>query len=426
MRFQTLSHWTIYCKLGIRAAYERHIFRDLSAEGDRCPARTAEPIFRQRYRVYNIEKTEESEDTNSEGSKSQISLKAASVVTEYYFQEVFKYTRALLEEEIPKPILDIARIHVWITKAVSGGDAQQSILKAAKRAAKKSEPAAMATLLDTSVDDDDMVKEDDGFLEIDQRFDLKQVTVAEDVKCGAALLDTQLHRLMESFFGDHLIGLGGDIKSPGSQFMRDWEERKRKFGRRKPSDGEDIFLLELHIEGVRDNAFYRDDGFVIHTESVQEASPLFEARTIWSNRPLMVRPAMGKFFDPVVNKILDVIQSQVNKAEAGNWGAISHGAVALGLEKAAVSSRRAQNHYGTLCSLPFEPGLDDEKDKFKLETLHEYYYDNYAMCETIVEFDLTTGDMKGLPVVKGHVGIDHKLEAGLADVGGNYCFQDQA
>jgi hypothetical protein len=41
-----------------------------------------------------------------------------------------------------------------------------------------------------------------------------------------------------------------------------------------------------------------------------------------------------------------------------SWGAVSHGAVLRGLERAKIDKRIARFHYGIMCGLPFDPELD--------------------------------------------------------------------
>ncbi len=57
-----------------------------------------------------------------------------------------------------------------------------------------------------------------------------------------------------------------------------------------------------------------------------------------------------------------------------SWGAVSHGALLRGLDKAKIEKRVARFHYGIPCYLHFRPGIDDENDRIPSPFNNKEYF----------------------------------------------------
>ncbi|KAL1390091.1 hsp70-like protein [Phyllosticta capitalensis] len=214
-------------------------------------------------------------------------------------------------------------------------------------------------------------------------YKFQEVCAGEGGKCGGSFVDRKFDEWMSQKFGRKYTDLGAKHRSPGSAMMESFERAKLRF---EPK------LLE------------RGNAELVEIENVKmdvDGSDLYDRKESTVSFPWKV---MQSFFDPVVNKILELVKKQVREAKKKSglninrivlvggfgdsryvnrrlryWcqsqdpkikllsppdcqGAIMKGAVIRGLEGLKPNVRISRHHYGFGISLPFREGKDRPED----------------------------------------------------------------
>ncbi|KAF8247380.1 actin-like ATPase domain-containing protein [Wilcoxina mikolae CBS 423.85] len=258
--------------------------------------------------------------------------------------------------------------------------------------------------------------------------------------CGSVFLDERFEKYIRGVLGDKVI----DDMKPRSKYemMRTWEE-KVKFTFGNSEDAEDDGY-EVNVPGVPDNDETNvEDGF--HS---------------------MQNDAVQKIFNPIVNRIIDLVKQQVLAVErkgdrvaaillVGGFGsseyllkrlketrygrtsvelqvlqpmnarsAIARGALLRGLDGSIVKKRRARRFYGSLSTTHFKEGRgwdehkywDIRKEEWKVrERLNWYIKKDMVVGNTesvTLHFSRTLDD----PIPAGHLIFhDDLLECNLQE-----------
>ncbi|KAL7275881.1 hypothetical protein RUND412_001158 [Rhizina undulata] len=186
--------------------------------------------------------------------------------------------------------------------------------------------------------------------------------------CGSVFVNDQFEKYVRELLGESVVNKMRPVAK--REMMRQWEERvKFKF-----SDSEDIESFEVYIPGVPDNETIGLEGGFL----------------------LLSRTAVRSIFDPVIDKIVDLVDDQIrNVRKKGGkiaaillvggfgaseylrkrlreqiffggtvevmqprnaWSAITRGALIRGLDGSFVTEMIARRHYGISVEMEYEPG----------------------------------------------------------------------
>ncbi|CAH0044717.1 unnamed protein product [Clonostachys solani] len=232
---------------------------------------------------------------------------------------------------------------------------------------------------------------------------LREVAVGAAGKCGGTFVDRNFFKLMVERFGEAFTSLGVDQIGPASSFMDQFELKKKDFSMKNPSK--------------------RPHRLVLPMPSLQltpEIQKYYEKRS----SSILLRPEDFKIlFDPVIDKIEQLVQDQVSEVEqregssistimlvggfgsspylnerleiwckqrnirlktpwSGGWSAIVRGAVLRGLEGSIVKEKKCRRHYGYALSHPYYPSLHAGYDKVKRFT----HYDRFEKTDYLTGF----------------------------------------
>ncbi|KAK8196400.1 hsp70-like protein [Phyllosticta paracitricarpa] len=337
--------------------------------------------------------------------------RSAQEVCKDYLKLVWEFVQDVLEQRFTNDSLKLP-VEVWMTVPAIWTEAAKNQTKAAALAAgfasgpmdrikMISEPEAAAvailhsTLRGTSVDP---LKKGETFVVCDcgggtvdlttykvitchPTFKFQEICAGEGGKCGSTFVDRHFDAWMANKFKSNYIKLSTKNRGPGSKMMESFEKAKLKFGPKLMDKKTEKVKIENVDMKVQNSAFYdREDHTVVFPWTV-----------------------MQTFFDPVIDRILQLLESQIRKSErrgcevgrimlAGGFGdssylkyrlktwsqsqkreikllcpsksqaAIMTGAVIRGLLGLEPAIRIARLHYGFCCSASFREGIDLERD----------------------------------------------------------------
>ncbi|KXS95922.1 hypothetical protein AC578_5199 [Pseudocercospora eumusae] len=231
----------------------------------------------------------------------------------------------------------------------------------------------------------------------------KELVVGTGGKCGSTYIDREFIRWMENKFGNAYKDLSWEKRGPASRLMKDFEAIKRDFG--KSDDHLRIYEAQVYMRDAPDSDYYdEDDGIVtLHPSDIKQ------------------------MFDPVINKIKDLLQSQLDAERkqsgkvtiktvllVGGFGdstylnnvirdwckqrglrllcpehpqsAIVRGAALSGLLNIQPTSRRSRRHYGFSCHEPFDPLRHRLEDRFI------WFWNNKPHASGNMFWELAKGD----------------------------------
>lgn len=114
-------------------------------------------------------------------------------------------------------------------------------------------------------------------------------------KCGGTFVDRNLYKLLAKRFGTAFTSLGPQHVGPGSQFMDQFEMRKRDFSLDTPS--KKSYKLTLPMRSL-----------VVTPEMQKYYDPDF-------NWVLLSKDDMKSLFDPVIDVILKLVKDQVDQVK---------------------------------------------------------------------------------------------------------------
>ncbi|OCL13732.1 hsp70-like protein [Glonium stellatum] len=344
--------------------------------------------------------------------------RAKDVVTDYMKGMYRMFTRALknagmlVEDEIALPM----PIEYWVTvPAIWSEEAKWAIRDAAMDAGFGTRPgdtinliaepeaAAHLALKDSIRHVDDLVKEKTGVLVCDcgggtvdittyvvekvaPTLKLREACVGVGGKCGGTYIDRNLHKLMTTRFGTAFTSLPPERTGPGSTFMQQFESKKRSFSSTAPSKRPAKLRL-IMPELVR-----KEEDVIGYDKTYGEI--------------LLSHEDMKYCFDPVIDLIIDLVNSQVNAVRkqgippietivlvgglgespyvreklfiwskegdmrlttpwSGGWSATVCGAVLRGLEGSIVEKKFCRRHYGHSLSKKYDPLTDSKYNATK-------------------------------------------------------------
>ncbi|CAG9983343.1 unnamed protein product [Clonostachys byssicola] len=232
---------------------------------------------------------------------------------------------------------------------------------------------------------------------------LREVAVGAAGKCGGTFVDRNFFKLMVERFGEAFTSLGADQIGPASSFMDQFELKKKDFSMKNPSK--------------------RPHRLVLPMPSLQltpEIQKYYEKRS----SSVLLRPEDFRIlFDPVIEKIEQLVQDQVSEVErregssistiilvggfgsspylnerledwckqrkirltlpwTGGWSAIVRGAVLRGLEGSIVKEKKCRRHYGYSIGQRYYPTLHAGYDKAKRFT----YYSKFNRADYLSGF----------------------------------------
>ncbi|KAF2131051.1 hsp70-like protein [Dothidotthia symphoricarpi CBS 119687] len=360
---------------------------------------------------------------------------ATDVVTDF-LSEIYDWTLQYLEKRVSPEILAVTALEFWFTvPAIWSDQAKDATLSAAMAAGFASgaqdriflvlepEAAGVATLKGFSERNSAAsVQRGDGVLicdcgggtvditsysvlQVAPKLEFEEIVPGTGGKCGSTYIDREFHRWMSQTFGRKFDQLKFEKKGPGSRFMKEFECHKRDFGY---SDNllDQLYELNLVIPQAEDSEFYDGDESVVK----------LNGRTMLS------------FFEPVVKKIIALLNQQIDAANriskqciinrvvlVGGFGdspylntqvrkwcqtkdirltcpedpqaAIARGAALRGLDSIAPIRRRCRRHYGIGVWMLFREGIDPESSAMSWEWTGE------KMCRSRIDWTIEKGQI---------------------------------
>lgn len=233
------------------------------------------------------------------------------------------------------------------------------------------------------------------------RLEFQELLVGVGAMCGSTFIDRNFDTWMAKKFGNAYTKLSPQERGPSSHFMRQFETAKKNFTGPNHTKRLDVWPINM---------------------SSQVKVPHYDKR----NFTVKLQAAdMLEMFDPPINEIIKLVESQVEaaskKGEAinqvflvGGFGdspylnlrmkewclkndiklscppscqeAIVKGAALRGLELLTPTVRLARRHYGYSISSPFREGIDDENDAYFCD------WDGRKMCNSRIQWFLSKGD----------------------------------
>ncbi|KAL7947533.1 actin-like ATPase domain-containing protein [Trichoderma barbatum] len=214
---------------------------------------------------------------------------------------------------------------------------------------------------------------------------LREIVVGVAGKCGGTYVDRNLLKYLSERFGPAFADLPPEDIGPGSYFMDEFERKKKDFKMKNPASRRDcrLKLPELAPKITKDlERFYEKK----------------------SKSVLLSLADLEAIFDPVVDKIIKLIEDQVGRVKelvderpietiilvggfgsspylnerlmdwceprgirltvpaTGAWSAVVCGAVLRGLEGSIVTEKKCRRHYGHSLSKAYNPSLHSNFD----------------------------------------------------------------
>ncbi|XWW96770.1 hypothetical protein V2A60_004750 [Cordyceps javanica] len=143
--------------------------------------------------------------------------------------------------------------------------------------------------------------------EVQPLLKLREIAVGVAGKCGATFIDRNFFKLMSDRFGEAFTSLEPGLIGPGSAFMNQFEQRKKDFSRNDSSRR--AFRLSLRM----------------HKLKCSHAMDKYYERS--SSSVLLTYQDLKELFDPAVQKVLSLIENQVQQAD--EVGEVSIDTIAL-------------------------------------------------------------------------------------------------
>ncbi|KAH7012995.1 hsp70-like protein [Ilyonectria destructans] len=242
------------------------------------------------------------------------------------------------------------------------------------------------------------------------KLKLREICVGVGGKCGGTFVDRNLYKLMAERFGTAFTSRGKEQTGPGSQFMTSFEGQKKDF--KSDNSSKKIYRLYLPMPDLpRDTAGYkkRYSQIVLSYED------------------------MKNLFDPVVEKIISLVNNQVAQVEkrnepsiktmvlvggfgsspylreklgewctsqeirlttpySGGWSAIACGAVLRGLEGGIISQKKCRRHYGHSLSKTYDSILHNGFDA-KVQRLWTDKFTGVLNLSGFMMWEIGKGDL---------------------------------
>ncbi|ORY17909.1 hsp70-like protein [Clohesyomyces aquaticus] len=367
--------------------------------------------------------------------------KAVDVVADYLkgmhrmFQQGMKDVGILAEDELTLPM----PMEFWLTvPATWTEEAKWATRSAAIRAGWASRPgdevniitepeAAMHLALKDSLNSvSDLIKVNSSVLvcdcgggtvdliayvieEIKPRLITKEACVGVGGKCGGTYIDRNLYKLFKERYGSAFTSLPPERTGPGSRFMQQFESKKKSFTR-VPASRRPI-KLEL-IMSELDNSSTETPGYDKRYHDIT-----------------LTHQDMKDLFDPVVEKILELVSNQVAAVSrrgnprvdtlilvgglggspyvreavsdwcrehsirpttpmGGGWSAIVRGATLRGLEGSIVDVKISRRHYGHTLGRKYDPDVDYNFDANKRQLWRDAFNNNQQMLSGFMYWEM--------------------------------------
>ncbi|KAF9765176.1 hypothetical protein IL306_002586 [Fusarium sp. DS 682] len=333
---------------------------------------------------------------------------AKDVVTEYLKGMHSMYEKAVIEK-IGEDKLGDLPVDFWLTVPATWSERAKLITRAAAldagfasrpidRLSLITEPDAAAHMaLKSSIHHvEDLIDVGTGVMTEDittsevtrktPSLKLREIAIGAGGKCGGTFVDRNLYKLLSQRFGAAFTNLGPQHIGPGSQFMDQFEMRKRDFSLEMPSKKSYRVLLPMrNLVMTPEMEKYYDEDF---------------------SYVLLSKDDMKSFFDPVIEYILKLVQDQVDQVKrdkepqiktmclaggfgsspyvkerllewcssqdirlttpwTGAWSAVVCGAVLRGLEGSMMSTKKCRRHYGHTMSRTYDPAVHFNFDENK-------------------------------------------------------------
>ncbi|KAM0161858.1 hypothetical protein ACHAPG_002204 [Botrytis cinerea] len=355
-------------------------------------------------------------------------------VCEDFLQKLYVSFSGYAERTLGKDTFRMSPIDCWITlPAIWSDEAKHATLNAAKRAGFATNPmdqihtiaepeaAAIATLKELAAPGTlNAVQRGDNVLicdcgggtvdittytvtSVEPKLTFEELCIGIDGKCGSTYIDRHLHALLSDRFGDAFESIPYSRKGPGSALMDNWELLKKRFG----GNIEDSGTFEL-------GPLYLDLPSSHHYDRVE-------------NLIFLSLEDMKSVFDPIVDRVIKLVQKQVVQAEhqrrakihritlVGGMGAskylhdrllswcASNGKIELlcpvrpdlavlrgvgirALEELAPRIKYVRRHYGFRIGRVFREFLDEEKYAYIDD------YSNQKYCKGRAVWCVSKGD----------------------------------
>jgi molecular chaperone DnaK (HSP70) len=234
----------------------------------------------------------------------------------------------------------------------------------------------------------------------DGKLEFQELLVGVGEMCGSTFIDRNFHEWMTKKFGDAYTNVDSDMRGPGSNFFKQFENAKRNFS--GPSHSKRIDVWPINMSAPK-SSYYDKRNFTVRLQ----ASDMLE------------------LFDPPISQIVKLVESQADAATkrgenidqvvlVGGFGdspylnlrlkewcssrdinlscppacqeAIVKGAALRGLSSLVPTTRLARRHYGYSGSNLFREGIDDERDGWVSD------WDNRKWCKNRMTWFLNKGD----------------------------------
>ncbi|KAF1995081.1 hsp70-like protein [Amniculicola lignicola CBS 123094] len=241
------------------------------------------------------------------------------------------------------------------------------------------------------------------------RLKLAEACVGIGGKCGGTFIDRNLYQLLTQRYGTAFTSLPPEHTGPGSRFMQAFESKKRAFS------------------GIQVGR--RGHKLPLNMPDALASASGYDKR--W-NDIVLSHDDMKKCFDPVVEKIIELVSSQVSAVtRAGNprvetiilvgglgespyvreklsewvqsrnirlttpmgggWSAIVRGAVLRGLEGSIVDIKKCRRHYGHTLSKEYEPSIHYNFDENKRHLWKNTFDKNKQMLSGFMYWEMEKG-----------------------------------
>ncbi|KAK6611329.1 hsp70 protein-like protein [Botrytis cinerea] len=377
-------------------------------------------------------------------------------VCEDFLQKLYVSFSGYAERTLGKDTFRMSPIDCWITlPAIWSDEAKHATLNAAKRAGFATNPmdqihtiaepeaAAIATLKELAAPGTlNAVQRGDNVLicdcgggtvdittytvtSVEPKLTFEELCIGIGGKCGSTYIDRHLHALLSDRFGDAFESIPYSRKGPGSALMDNWELLKKRFG----GNIEDSGTFEL-------GPLYLDLPSSHHYDRVE-------------NLIFLSLEDMKSVFDPIVDRVIKLVQKQVVQAEhqrrakihritlVGGMGAskylhdrllswcasngklsfyaldlaVLRGAGIRALEELAPRIKYVRRHYGFRISRVFRELLDEEKYAYIDD------YSNQKYCKGRAGDEITAGSMIELYSCEGDQQPDRMDDPRVKSVG---------
>ncbi|KAF7955613.1 hypothetical protein EAE96_004539 [Botrytis aclada] len=355
-------------------------------------------------------------------------------VCEDYLHSMYVEFAAYAKRKFGPDVFKMSPIDCWITfPAIWSDEAKHATLSAARRVGFATNPmdqihtiaepeaAAVATLKELAAPETfNAVQRGDNVLICDcgggtvdvttytvtsvvPKLTFKELCIGTGGKCGSTYIDRHLHALLSDRFGNAFDSIPYSRKGPGSALMIKWEKLKKSFGGNMENHGT-FELGPLYLDLPSSHQYDRD-----------------------YNVTFLSLENMESVFDPIVDRVIKLVQQQVDQAKqqrkakihrialVGGMGASKYlysrllswcasngniellcpvcpglavltGAGIRALEGLAPCVKYVRRHYGFRISRVFRKFIDEEK--------HAYIddYSNKKYCAGRALWCVLTGD----------------------------------